>query len=257
MESRSVLHSPPTTLRRIIPRPLRRALHDRLAAFRYHRRRLALALRIARGDARPITNGWDGRGLTIHRAYLERFLEDHAGDIRGHCLEFMRDHYASRFGGTRLTGLDILHREPGNPHATLVADLLGPDADRLPAGSFDCILCTYVLHQMPTPQAAVPVMHRMLRPGGVLLVAVPDITINYPEFAERWRITEHGLHSMLADVFGEPGVRVRTYGNALTAIAELYGLGTRDCAPRELEHHDRRYPLVVCARAVKEVQPGA
>ena len=40
----------------------------------------------------PISRLWGSdRGLPIDRYYLERFLERHAGDVRGHVLEFYDD----------------------------------------------------------------------------------------------------------------------------------------------------------------------
>jgi predicted SAM-dependent methyltransferase len=32
-------------------------------------------------------------------------------------------------------------------------------------------------------------LRRILKPGGVLLAAVPDITVCYPEHGELWRFT--------------------------------------------------------------------
>src|SRR6187399_1812197 len=62
--------------------------------------------------------GFD-RGLPIHRYYVEHYLQTHATDIRGHCLEFQWDTYTRRFGGPAVTKSDILHHDVSNPVATL------------------------------------------------------------------------------------------------------------------------------------------
>jgi SAM-dependent methyltransferase len=123
----------------------------------------------------------------------------------------------------------------------------------LSSNVFDCIVCTYVLHLVFEKEKIVTELYRTLKPGGVLLVAVPDITVCYPQYHELWRFTAEGLHELLARVFGAGNVSVRTYGNSLTAAGMLRGLGSRDFTQAELDYHDPRYILVVCARAVKLV----
>ncbi len=97
----------------------------------------------------PLANAWFERGMPVHRHYLEQFLASSAADIRGRCLEFQEDSYSTRFGGSRVSRVDILHKEsdPRYPQATLHADLTA--ANDIPGGAFDCIVCTYVLHVIP------------------------------------------------------------------------------------------------------------
>lgn len=77
---------------------------------------------------RPLSEhwGWD-RGLPVHRYYLEEFLKTFTADIRGRCLEFDIDLYASRFGGAGVSRVDVLHLDESNPRATIVADLTKPN----------------------------------------------------------------------------------------------------------------------------------
>jgi len=86
--------------------------------------------------------GFD-RGLCIDRYYIERFLSNHALDIRGHVLEIGDDTYTRMFGGGRVTGSEVLHRTEDNPNATIVADLIC--ADHIPQDIFDCIILTQTL----------------------------------------------------------------------------------------------------------------
>lgn len=234
-------------------RALRRAARPFRRRYHLARERLAaplLRLRLGIGTA-PLASGWFARGLPVHRYYTERFLSAHATDIRGHCLEFQEDSYTTRFGGSGVTKLDILHiaRDPRAPQATIFADLTR-DND-VPSAAFDCIICTYVLHGVYRAERMVAELHRMLRPGGVLFVAVPNITIGYPQFPEHWRFTPAGLALLLESAFGTGNVQVFSYGNSLTAAGELRGLAVNDFSQAELDVQDPRFGLVSCARAMK------
>jgi len=198
---------------------------------------------------RPLSERWGDRGWPMHRDYLDLFLHEVSSVIRGRCLEFQEDAYTSRFGGDRVSSVDILHRDPGNPNATIVADLT--KGNGLPSDFFDCIICTYVLHVVFDFEKMVAELHRILKPNGVLLVAVPHITICYPEHHELWRFTEEGLRLLLASHFGAGNVMVRGYGNSLTAAGWLRGLVARDFTRAELEYHDPRFAMVLCASAIK------
>lgn len=45
----------------------------------------------------------------------------------------------------------------------------------LPAGEYDAVLCWWVLEHVPHPRAAVANMARALKPGGLLIVGLPNI----------------------------------------------------------------------------------
>jgi SAM-dependent methyltransferase len=189
------------------------------------------------------------RGLPIHRYYIERFLAEFASAIRGDCLEFQDPQYTPRFGGSAVVNLDILHTDDTNPRATIVADLTKPNA--LPSNRFDCIVCTHVLHVIFDLGKALAEIHRILKPGGVLLVAVPHISMCGPQYHELWRFTPEGLASVLAPAFGAENVIVRAYGSSLTAAGEIRGLVVDEFVKSELESHDPRFAVEVCARAIK------
>ncbi len=228
-------------------RPLR-------VAYRNARERLMrpmmLRARLGWGTA-PFCDGWFARGKPVHRYYVERFLSDNAVFIRGHCLEFQEDSYTTRFGGSQVTRVDVLHKEPDehSRHATLFADLTRDNT--LPSAVFDCIICTYVLHVVEDLSPFVCQLHRLLRVGGVLFVAVPNITVGYTEYAELWRFTPLGLRRILERSFGTGAVQTCSYGNSLTCAGEIRGLTESDFLPSELDFNDPRFGLVICARAVK------
>ena len=53
------------------------------------------------------------RGLPIDRYYIEKFLAQHAVDIRGRVLEIGDDSYTRWFGGARVHTRDVLHVNAG------------------------------------------------------------------------------------------------------------------------------------------------
>jgi SAM-dependent methyltransferase len=209
------------------------------------------------GDLRrltPIDSGFGlGRGKPVDRHYIEDFLRRHASDIRGRVLEVAEDTYTREFGGARVTHSDILHADESNPRATLIGDL-GDDND-LPSERFDCFICTQTLTYVWDVARAVATIHRLLKPGGVLLATVPGISQISPydrdRWGEYWRFTAQSLARLLGGSFGSGHVEVEAYGNVLAATAFLQGLCVDDLRKDELEHRDQRYQMLIAGRAVK------
>jgi SAM-dependent methyltransferase len=197
--------------------------------------------------------GWDRGGLPVDRYYIEHFLARHAEDIAGHALEVRDDSYIRQFGGARVTRTDVLHPTAGNEKATIVADLTA--ADQIPNDTFDCIVLTQVLPFIPDVQAAVHTLHRILRPGGVVLATVPGISqiVRYDmdRWGDYWRFTSLSARRLFECGFPAGEVTIETYGNVLAATAFLQGLSSRDLRPDELEYRDPDYEVVITIRAVK------
>lgn len=217
----------------------------------------ALVSAVDLGDLRrvtPIDSVFGlGRGKPVDRHYIEDFLARHAGDIRGRVLEVAEDAYTLRYGGARVTASDILHADESNPRATLTGDLAA--ANDLPSASFDCFICTQTLTYIYDVQRAVATIHRILKPGGVLLATVPGISQMSPydrdRWGEYWRFTEQSLGRLLGESFGSERVAVEAYGNVLASTAFLQGLCAGDLRKDELDHRDQRYQMLVAGRAVK------
>jgi SAM-dependent methyltransferase len=198
----------------------------------------------------PFSERWGhDRGLPICRYYLERFFDDQRRHIRGHCLEFMEDLYATRYGADRVTRVDILHRDPGNPQATIVCDLT--QANPIASHLFDTIVCAHVLHVVFDLQAMIKELFRILKPGGVLLVAVPHVSMADPGLGELWRFTQAGLFRTLALFFGREYIETFAFGNSLTAARLIRGLVAEEFTSEELDTHDARFAVEICANAIK------
>ena len=208
------------------------------------------------GDLRrvtPIDPNWGfERGTPIDRVYVERFVGSHAADIRGHVLEIAAPDYTNAFG-RGVERVDILMATEGNPEATIVGDLA--DAPQIPSDTFDCAIVTQTLQFIYDARAALATLHRILAPGGVLLVTAPGLTkisrIEDEQFGEWWHYTGRSVRRLAEEAFGAGAVEVTTYGNVLTAAGFLYGLAASDLKPHELDAHDPLYEVVIGLRAVK------
>jgi len=191
-----------------------------------------------------------GSGTPIDRYYIEQFLAEHAGDIRGSVLEVGDDSYSRRFGGDRVLEQHVLHVDENVPGATIIGDL--GKADILPAGAFDCIVLTQTLHLIFDMAAALRQLRRSLRPGGVLLLTVPGVSaIDRGEWGESWcwSLTARSLSQLLSQSFAEDDVDVRAFGNLYAATSFLHGAAVEEAGRRKLDRFDAAYPVTIAARA--------
>jgi SAM-dependent methyltransferase len=193
------------------------------------------------------------RGECIDRYYVENFLARHAQDIRGSVLEVANNTYTTRFGGDRVIKSDVLHVSGGNPRATIVADL--SSANLIASDSFDCIILTQTLQFIYDMHAAILTLHRILKPGGVLLASFPGISqisrYDMERWGEYWRFTTLSAQRLFGEAFSPGNVAVESYGNVLTANALLQGLVLEDLRREELDYCDPDYELVITVRAIK------
>ena len=203
---------------------------------------------------RPITSDYgNSRGLEIDRYYIEKFLSEFSSDIRGHVLEIKHNAYTMRYGGDRVTKSDILHPVEGNPDATIIADLT--QADHLPSNTFDAIIFTQTLQVIYDIRTVIATLHRILKPGGVLLATASGMAQlsleDFDKWGEYWRFTSLSARLLFEEEFGAGNVTVRSYGNVLAAISFLEGLAAEDLKKKELDAVDRSYEVLIAVRAIK------
>ena len=245
--------------RRTLPFPIRRcmwALWSWLCSRWTRLTRWGAVKRVRYGSLRlkPVRNAFGfGHGQCIDRYYIENFLDRHATDIHGHVLEISNNNYTRRFGGQAVSHSDVLHVTPGNLRATIIADLT--DAKHIQSDSFDCIILTQTLQFIYDIRAALRTLHRILKPGGVLLVTFHGISqiarYDMESWGEYWRLTTLSSRRLFLEVFPENSVTVQAFGNVLTAIALLHGLVSAELRKEELDYHDPDYELLITVRAVK------
>ena len=212
------------------------------------------------GDLRrldPLSREWGlDRGGPIDRHYIEAFMQEHREDIRGRVLEIAEDVYTQWFGGANVTHADILQYAEGeHPRATFTGDLTR--AEHIPSDTFDCLIVTQTLQLIYDVRAAIETMHRILKPGGVLLLTVPGISQINRHDSETWgdywcwNFTALSLRRLFGESFGAENVLVEPHGNVLAAAGFLYGMGRQDLTRRELDHHDPDYELLITVHARK------
>lgn len=187
------------------------------------------------------------RGTPVDRYYIEAFLARNAADVRGRVLELATNDYTVRFGGDRVEKSDVLNLKPRN-NATIVGDLA--QAGTLPNAAFDCIIFTQALQYIYDSRAAVEMLHRALKPGGVLLATVPAIS-GVDVWPWYWTFTAPAMQRLLEERFGQNSVTTESHGNIFAATAYLYGLAFEELEVADLDVHDSKFSVTVAARASK------
>ena len=204
---------------------------------------------------RPISDDWGSRrGLPVDRYYIEQFLAQHAHEIHGRVLEMKDRNYTVRFGGSRVTQSDVLHKLEGNPEATIVADLAAVPS-QIPTAAFDTVICTQTLQFIYDVRAAVAALYGSLKAGGLLLATVPTISQisrhDMELWGDYWRFTSLSTRLLFAEQCPGAQIEVRAYGNVLSAVASLYGLASDELRSDELDIFDPDYEFLIAVRVVK------
>jgi hypothetical protein len=193
------------------------------------------------------------RGKPVDRWYIERFLAEHAADVRGRVLEVAESTYTGWYGGEDVTRSDVLYAADGNPEATLVGDLT--TGAGIPAAAFDCFICTQTLQFIYDVRAAVEGTRALLAPGGVLLATMAGISQisreDMRDWGDWWRFTAKSAERLFGEVYGEEHVEVKQHGNVQAAAAFLYGLAAEDLDTSALEAVDPDFHLLITVRAVR------
>lgn len=204
---------------------------------------------------RPISPDWGmDRGRPIDRYYIEHFLAENAGDVRGCVLEIGDNTYTLAFGGAELTRSEVLHVAEDRPQVTIIGDLT--NADHVASDTFDCIILTQTLQAIYDVRAAVATVHRILKPGGVVLATVPGISkvsrYDMDRWGYYWSFTTASAGRLFREFFPASNVQVDAHGNVLASIAFLHGLAIKELKQQELDNVDPDYQLLITVRAVKE-----
>ncbi|HET9733608.1 MAG TPA: methyltransferase domain-containing protein [Acidimicrobiales bacterium] len=96
--------------------------------------------------------------------------------------------YRDLFGpGVDYVGADL----PGNPEAHI--ELRDDGTVPLPDSSFDMVLSTQVLEHVVDPARYLAECHRLLKPGGSMVLSTHGIMYYHPDPEDYWRWTSAGL----------------------------------------------------------------
>ena len=117
----------------------------------------------------------------------------------------------------------------------------------LPDAEFDLILSTQVLEHVADPDLYVSECHRLLKPGGTLVITTHGIMFYHPDPVDYWRWTSAGLGRVLASA-GLSSVEIRgIMGLAPTAV-QLFQHATVLKVPARL-----RRPYIAVAQTMVEL----
>jgi ubiquinone/menaquinone biosynthesis C-methylase UbiE len=101
---------------------------------------------------------------------------------------------------------------------------------------------TQTLHLLYEVRSAIRTIHRILKPGGVLLATFPGISQSSCEtFSEHyyWALTKRSARRLFEEAFPAENLEIEAHGNVLAAISFLHGLAAEELNKGEL---DRRAP---------------
>jgi hypothetical protein len=189
--------------------------------------------------------GFD-RGTPIDRYYLDHFLRQHSGDIRGTVLEVQMPAYVRRFG-REVLAVDTIDILPDHG-ATYTCDLAESEGI-VPSERYDCFLLPNTLSVLRRLDECLEHALRVIKPGGVVL-ATSAVIGQIGADADYWRLSAAGWREVAARVWPDCDVAITTYGNSLAATAAVQGLAAEELSARELDVRDERFPVLtgVCCR---------
>ncbi|MDI1296697.1 MAG: methyltransferase domain-containing protein [bacterium] len=164
--------------------------------------------------------------------------------ITGDVLEIGERTYTQAFGHN-VRQSDMLHVND-EADATYVDDLT--EGASIPNDRYDCVILTQTLHLIFDMKAALETIHRILKPGGVLLCTVPGITqVSDTDWNDTWywALTNNAARRLTQLAFAPENIEVRNFGNVLTAVAFLHGLSDHELKPAELDVVDPEYQVTI------------
>lgn len=174
--------------------------------------------------------GWNW----IDRVYIEDFLEKNKKYICGDILEFKENLYATKFGHDIKTVDIVTHpSDINNKKAKYFMDI--SQLEKLPSEKYDCIICTQVLPFIYDYEQGIAGLHKLLKPGGHLLVSVPGLialvaTSEMQETGHFYGFSPQTMQRSFVKYF--KNFSVSSYGNAKAAML-LVGFGDSELLPKE------------------------
>lgn len=175
-----------------------------------------------------------GGGTTIARGQVQHFTRpyfeyqlfevlypEHLPDLRGrklvelgsapgrHLIE-LRNRLGVEPYGVELTdsgvelNREVFSRHGVDPDQVLQADILAADFQRDNRESFDVVLSRGLLEHFDEPQAVIEAHVDLLRPGGTLIVIIPNVRGVYGTWLQRFHpdlYARHNLRLMELDLF--------------------------------------------------------
>lgn len=196
----------------------------------------------------PISDvfSYDRGSQSVHRYYVDKFVAQHADKIKGSVLEVGDRTYIDRHINS-IAEARVIHFMETSVANGFKGDMT--DKSTLPASAFDCFICTQTFNFIFDFNAAIEGAHFMLKDGGYLVATVSGIQqisqFDATQWGDYWRFTSQSSVRAFAKVFGEKNVSVISFGNVLSSVAALEGLGASELTGKELDYMDPSYELVI------------
>ncbi len=133
--------------------------------------------------------------LQPDRLLLKRQVSSLAPSIKGRVLDAgagMHDRYSHLFKTEDYIKMDVT----AGPNVDVVGSA---EQIPFPDNHFDSVVSTQVLEHLPHPWLATREFGRVLKPGGVLLLTIPQMNELHEEPYDFFRYTKYGLISLLTE----------------------------------------------------------
>lgn len=206
---------------------------------------------LATRSLKPISSkyGYD-RGNPIDRYYIEKFLEDNRRLVKGRCLEIVDNSYTRKYGGKKVKMSDTLDNDPHNKSATIHGDLR--NLTMILANTYDCLIITQTFGMIDDLESSIRESHRILKPGGVLLMTSSALAPDWNPKFNMWRFTVSGAKYIFGKYFKKKNLTVKSYGNVLSGQFFWVGMAAEELTKKELDFNDPHFPLIITLKAIKE-----
>jgi SAM-dependent methyltransferase len=199
---------------------------------------------LAKPSVKPLSSkfGFD-RGAPIDRYYIDLFVSQNKKHIKGRVLEIGDNIYTKTYGKKKVVISDVLDINTKNKKANIIDDLrtLSTVADN----TYDCVILTHVLGMIDDMPAAVKQLHRILKPGGVIIVTLSCFSPSHDDNISYWRFTKYSGEYVFMSMFKKKNIKAETFGNVLSSQCFWVGAAQSDLTKEQLDFNDRHFPCIV------------
>jgi len=159
------------------------------------------------------------RGQSIYRVLSQQALKENSPVLHGKGIDLAGGGKNNYFNCLNLQDIDYINADIKSGHGIdVVLDLTKPLS--LANDSFDSVLLFNCLYIFENPAQVLREVHRILSPGGFLLLITPFIFNEAPEPTDYWRFTSQGLRKILSES-GFNDIKIIPFGERFTASIYL------------------------------------
>lgn len=164
-------------------------------------------------DRHSTASDWRVWGFSAGTLALWRAARASTAAVRGRVLDAGSGRGAwrevIRAGGAEYESIDLT---PRCDRPTWIGDVM--HMPQVPSERYDAVVSHQVLEHLPRPWEALAEFHRVLRPGGLLIVSAPHLSRRHELPHDYFRFTQEGMASMLRDA-GFDDIAVQPVGGLL------------------------------------------